>query len=311
MGEQQEYIPSGVASQERTPDDIAEKYADLAVTQALDTIKERFENPQNPENVLAYHRKEHTNAVIQRVELILAALKASLREALLGKIAAAFHDTKQDWEPKFDANTKGLKRIRFAKQNEDSSAGEAALFMQQANHNEEGREIFTSQDIQSVVDAIMVTIPGFNGKTVVQENLHKDSPLVVRALALADLGAAGMDGAEQYLQEGDANFREENLDIARAIESGQPITPDQVENFKQRMLGWTKFQPKFAEGRQEMLEQEISGLPPEQQDPIRSLFNKFSESIQAATDRIARREAMTFPELVKDMGYAKEPVMAE
>src|SRR3989344_3856085 len=310
MGERPEYMPPGIAESIENAGDIVKKYANKAIEYARDNIRKRFEEEtDNPENNLEYHRRDHTDAVLRRVDAILNTLKASLKEMALGKVAGAFHDTVQNWVETPDANTGVPKRKRFIGDNEKASAEEASAFMNETN--KDGIDVFSADDIKQVVEAIMVTVPGFNGKTVIQPGLQKDSPLVVLTIALADLGAAGMDGAEQYLKEGDENFREENIDIARAIENGQSITSDQAETFKQRMIGWTKFQPIFATGRQEMLEQEIAGLTSEQQDAIRSLFNKFPESIKAATDRIAPRENMTFPELAKDMGYAKEPVMAE
>lgn len=287
--------------------EFVKKYAQRATEAALEKIQERFEKAANPENNLEYHRQDHTHAVLRRVEMILNTLKASLTDTALGKIAAAFHDTVQNWEEMQDANTGVLKRKRFAGKNETSSAEEASVFMNEVN--QDGQNIFSEDDIKMVMEAIMVTVPGFNGKTVIQPGLQKDSPLVVLAMALADLGAAGIDGAEQFLSEGDANFREENLDISRAIATGNPIAPDQTEKYRQRMLGWTKFQPVFAQGRQEAFENEISGLPDNQKESMRSLFNKFDESIKASQERIAKRESMTFEELVKDMGYSETPIM--
>jgi len=150
-------------------------------------------------------------------------------------------------------------RKRFTVDNEKASADVAIEFMNQINQ-EVGTQVFSKDDKNTIREAIDATIPGFDPEkgTVVQPNMNEQSSLVARAVGLADLGTAGMDGPKAFLPEGDALFREENLDILEALKNPKNISGDQKEYYRKRMLGWSKFQPKFANGRKDLLEKELS-----------------------------------------------------
>jgi len=64
-----------------------------------------------------------------------------------------------------------------------------------------------------------------------------------------------------------------------------------------------KTQPKFAQGRKELLEKELNGLPKHSQEKVALLFNKFDASIKAAKQRAAAREQMPFEKLLVDMKF--------
>lgn len=281
-----------------------------SIEEALLRIKKRFENDSKKENNLDFHNTRHTKDVMRRIDLILQAIRranselVSARDIEIGRVAAAFHDVVQDWEELPDEKSQKTTRRRFVGANEQKSADEAIAFIE-AFEKEQNQAIFSEQEKEIIKEAIGVTVPGFNpGKnTVVQPNLKESSSLVARALALADIGCAGMDGKGQFLYEGDALFREENLDIKKALADGEELSEEKKEAFRKRMLGWTGFQFKFAQGRKDLFESEIAALPEEARESVRLLFSHFDESIDGAKELFEKRKNMSFEELAKDMGY--------
>ena len=140
-------------------------------------------------------------------------------------------------------------------------------------------------------------------KTVVQPNLKEKSHPATLALALSDLGTAGINGGETFVKEGSDLFREENLDIKRALKSGHELTDAEKEFFRNRMMAWSKFQSGFAQGRKNLLEKEIANLPDNAKENLRQLFSKFDQSIKTAAQKASERELMNFDQLLADFGY--------
>lgn len=299
------------SKKEKQPEEFERNVA-RGAGEARMLIKERFESTPEEKNRLDFHNWPHTETIIGRVERILLAIQkiaprlVSERDLGRGETAAAFHDTVQNWkENKIpDGEFTRIMRKRYIRKNEKDSTNLATVFMDQVNTEAGGTDIFSKEDKKIVSEAIDATVPDFSPeKGVFQPNLKEDSLIVARALALADLGGAGMDGPEVFLKEGDALFREENLDIRSYIDRQEPINDSQKEYFRKRMLGWSKFQPVFATGRKNLFEDEIKGLPEEAKTAVRALFDKFDVSIEAAKQRAEKREKMSFEELAEDMGY--------
>lgn len=289
------------------------------IDKALGLIQRRFVIPTDPEkkldfdpdNELPFHGVAHTEGVIRRTEAILKAIqrvtvhKVTDKDIMLGKIAAAFHDVVQEWKP--EQRGGAVIRKRNTGENEKTSANEVIAILEQ--EMESAGEIFSEIDLATIEDAIRGTVPGFDGRTAIQPKVTEQSIFVSRAVALADLGTAGMDGAEAFLQDGDALFREENLDIVYATRSQEVLSSEAQEKYRQRMIGWSKSQPKFAEGRRDLLNEELKGMPPLVTEAIKKLFNKFDESISASKERAEKREGMSFDELALDMGFFdKKPI---
>ena len=195
-------------------EDVFGQYIEKGEKEAVNLMKERFDNNPDERNRLDFHNAQHTNDIIRRTKNILSALEkigfASWHDIEIGTLAAAFHDTTQKWEESIiqDGPLSKIIRKRFTGENENTSAEEAVAFMEKSNQ-EVRQEIFSLKDINMAREAIIATIPGFNLelKTVVQPNLNGHSSFIARALALADLGAAGMDGPKVFCREGDAVFR--------------------------------------------------------------------------------------------------------
>ncbi|MHB8913833.1 MAG: hypothetical protein ACYC4I_02375 [Minisyncoccota bacterium] len=295
----------GFEGKERPPfsfDQAIEK----GMMSARDLIKKRFEQAATPEGNLEYHNTRHTESVIRRTKEILTAIARVQQDAAherlekLGELAAAWHDTVQEYEVVPVADGVFTKKIlkRFVIKNEHKSAEEAVEFMRSA------RGAFSDEDEELVRSAIEVTIPDFSPeKGVMQPNLTSESTLVARAVALADLGAAGMDGPEHFLPEGDAIFREDNVDISEALHHPEDLSDEQKAFFKSRMIGWSEGQEKFAITRKANLDAELEGLSEEEQVAVKNLFNTFDESIEGARAQTERRKEMSFEDLARDFGY--------
>jgi len=251
-----------------------------------------------------FHNIAHTENVSRRFYTIINFLKengvsVSERDIQLGKIGTRFHDV--------------FKTIKSVSGSDESMSAKMTL-EQMEEENKKTPNTFTPDDEQKINNQIMITIPGFDGKTVVYPSINEKSTPIEIALILADLGGAGMDGALQFKKEGDAVFREENLDIKEYINSGMKKViknneelqkdSENIDSYKTRMFNWSKNQITFAEGRKEAFEKEISGFPKEVQEKLKKdVFNKFEESISYIMAIVKNRENMTFQQLAIDMGY--------
>lgn len=286
-------------------------YADEAVDRAVSLVKERYENSQDELENLPFHNDAHTEGVIRRTEMILSTIQAadprlvSERDISLGRLAAAHHDTIQRWEENsvVDGMFTKVLRKRFAGVNEKESANAGIATMDEMNARE-GQLIFSENDKTLLREAIEATVPAWDPlhKTIMQQNLNDESSLIARAVALADLGTAGMDGPKSFVAEGKTLFREENLDILKDIRSGH-VSEEQQEYFKQRMVGWLKSQSGFVRGRQARLIIELQAVPMSARDSVTALFHKFDESILASEAMAHLAEQMSFEDLKREMGY--------
>lgn len=275
------------------------KTVEAALTAAIALIEKRYGTGASNENELAFHGVRHTKGVVARAVSLITAMGASEEDITLAGIAAAFHDTVQNWE-EFIRPDGATMRKRFAGQNEKDSAAEAIAWMRETG-------IYSEYRAALVTEAILATVPGWNveQKTVYQPNLRPDSHPVVRAVALADLGTGGMEG-ETFVTEGDPLFREENLDIARAIGSAQrqsDITEEVQQRFRGRMLAWTQSQSTFVSGRKALLETELGNLGESLKEPTRMLFHGFDDAITASALLVAKRTTLSFWEMAQAMGY--------
>src|SRR3989344_377558 len=280
-----------------------EKAIEKGIKDALTRVKTRFEDAENPLDNLEYHSTKHTKDVMRRAGLILRAMtKGDARLIRLGEFIAANHDTVQKYDV-VEADGKKMRK-RHIEKNEEASAEEAIAYLETIDPG-----LVSAHDKYLVEQAIRATIPGFvvnkeeGYATVVQKNLNEQSDLLVRAVALADLGTAGMDDPETFVLEGDAIFREENLDIAEALQDPAAITDEKKQAFIKRMLAWSDSQYAFARGRKALLDKELAGLPEEAQEAVRALFTQFDDSIHRAQAKTDMRKTMAFEELVRDFGY--------
>ncbi|HVC92909.1 MAG TPA: hypothetical protein VND64_04415 [Pirellulales bacterium] len=272
------------------------------IAYALSLIRSRYEGNRNPANDMPFHSVEHTIGVVRRTCALLRGMGASEKECRAGIVAAAFHDTVQRWVPSPFSDGRVMRR-RSTGQNEADSAAEAAGWMLH-----DGITVFDQQDRTLVTQAILATVPGWDAKneTIFQPKVTLDAPLVVRAVALADLGIAGMDGAT-FVETGDQLFREENLDIAGALRFAPAhagLRAGTLESYKVRMLAWSRSQVGFARGRRARLEIELGNLSSTAKSAVRVLFSQFEAALTTATEAVTIREALPPWEVARAMGYS-------
>ena len=104
----------------------------------------------------------------------------------------------------------------------------------------------------------------FSTFSIYQPYLYDPQPkisLVGSIIALADLGTLGMEGVENYIQDGVLIFLEDNLDLKKLILHGESTNLDQI-NLKIRLLAMAKFMVNFARERYARFELEISSFAP-------------------------------------------------
>ena len=296
----------------KTPEAVFAQATEDLSSEGRKNIREQFENNPNPLLNLAYHREEHARLVAERSAKILQAIQSasprlvSSRDIALVKLLGTCHDEKQLSQAKEVpiGEEKIIKRERDIGENEKQSALLVIKRMQRKNVTL-GRVVFTPDDMYYTVESYLATIPGFDSKlcTVIQPYLTRHSSLFARAIALSDLGTAGMDDPEKCVKEGDAVFREEQMDIHIALLSGEMPSEKTQAFWKDRLLTWTAFQEKFIAGREEMLPYELEGLPQEVKPAVAELFTNFEDAKRCIADRLEHRRTMSIPELLLDYGY--------
>lgn len=274
------------------------------VAYALGLIRSRFEGNSNPDDDMPFHNVEHTEGVIRRAQLLLKAMNASQEEFDAGVLGAAFHDVVQRWEVNNTPDGKILRK-RFVVQNETDSAAEGVAWMKTAGG-------FSEAQFDLVTRAIMGTVPAWDpeNKTVSQPRVPADAPPPVRAVALADLGIPGMDGGPAFIETGDDLFREENLDVGRAVRASSSrleIPVDVREGYKTRIVNWCKGQASYARGRRARLAAELGELSGPARAAVEALFCKFDEAIEAAEEAVRVREDMSAWEVLRVTGYEVPP----
>ncbi len=272
------------------------------VSYALKEVRHRYDYPLNPRDCLPYHNHQHTVEVIDRTnEILLAAPDlVTTRDLYLARFAAAFHDIDQTWEEVEDVTTKFpiLKRKRKVGEVERKSFEEAKKFMDEENL---AGKIFDTPDYEIVEASIMATVPHFENGTVTQPYVTNTSPFIAQAIALADLGVAGMVGFPSFLRDTDSLFREDNLDFVDITLDRRALSEAHKRFLRERVLDGVQRQIRFAEGRRDYHESELANLPLEARGVVRALFNKFPETIAEMTTTLARRRAMSYGELILSM----------
>jgi len=261
-------------------------------------VEERYEG------ILDYHNLHHTETVVTNVEKILKGVKSvnphlvSEEDIALGKFVASFHDTVENWE-----KTPAGKRKMDTFGNEVESIQEAINYMREVNAKEGA--IFSDEDMEKVREAIITTIPVFEKGTVIQPNVTKKTPIIARALALADLGSCGLEEGKSFFAGAVAFFREDNMDIKDILKGN--LDESSREALKKRMIDYLDFEKNFIHGRKERFEQEIDGddLKDPEKAAIRNLFTHFDSSFKYVSKMFdtANKPDTNFENLLLMFGY--------
>lgn len=172
------------------------------------------------------------------------------------------------------------------------------LNQQLQKHDPTSPAILTDRDINIIREAIAATICAYDptDQAIYQPNLYnpnKSLSPVARILALADIGALGIDGVEVYHHEGSLLLLEENPDLIPLLLNGTIHSlsldnPELYQNIQQRLLSRCRFQVNFAKSRFARLKREVAGFPNE---AISTLSHKVFKHLNPTT--IREIEAMT------------------
>jgi hypothetical protein len=277
---------------------ISTSLGHLAREAALRLIRDRYELGSEQDR-LAYHKRHHTEGVVRRALKIALMMGLPEVKRVLVEVAASFHDTVQRWEPEFRPDGTVVRK-RFEGDNEQASADEAVAWMQSLSGSP-----FSDRDCLVVRDAILATVPSWSVEfgTVFQRALTPQTHSVARAVALADLGSAGIEPA-LFALEADQLFVEQQLDFVQAIrEAGSlsDISHDKQESYLQRYRTWLSRQVGFVRGRQALFPMEIQGLDEAATRRVTKLFSYFGRAIEYSEQNVVAAATMTFSEMVSQL----------
>ncbi len=262
------------------PTTIAESIAQIK-TFALQEFEREILHKQ-----LYYHTREHVNNVERRANQIFQAVfpdwKAapdrgqptldSLRMKLLLDLCAVAHDMVQVFVVPTQAHTP---RQREPGVSETATIERLLDYInelnQQLQHDPASPARLTDEDITIIREAIAATICAYDPteQAIYQPalyNRNKSLSPVARILALADIGALGIDGVKVYHQEGSLLVLEDNLDLIPLLLDGTIHTlgsdnSQLYQNIQQRLLSRCRFQVNFAKSRVARLERELADFP--------------------------------------------------
>ena len=239
------------------------------------------------EKQLYYHNREHLENVRRRSTLILQAIAPAwetrlqqeepsidlYRIELLLDLSIAAHDMIQVFISQSDFHATRRREPGVSERASFERLVEYinALNQQLQKHDSDSSARLTDWDIAIIQEAIRATICTYapTEQAIYQADLYDvQHPLsiVARILALADIGALGIDGIEVYNQEGSLLFLEENLDVIPLLLDGtidhlESYDPALYQNIQQRLLKRCRFQVNFAKSRAARLESELVGFP--------------------------------------------------
>jgi len=257
---------------------------------------------------LYYHTRDHIALVQRRSQLIFNAIRSDLTvdaveqiERLLDLCVIA-HDMIQVFEAETQPNRSRQRSM---------GVSETATLERLLNYIDLHCSTAVSDlDQAAIQSAISATICAYDAKeqAVYQPALNQPNlSIVARILALADLGALGIDGISVYNREGSLLFLEENLDVVPFLITGEirqlaTTDPRLAENIRQRLLKRCRFQVNLAKSRLARFEREIEGFPKNAIDKLRrEVFQHLNaatvQEVEATTptsDRASLKELLEF-----------------
>jgi hypothetical protein len=234
---------------------------------------------------LYYHTREHINNVQRRANIIFQAIRPDweislkdnatpdymARMQLLLDICATAHDMLQIFLPETQPHQSRRREMGISETATIKKLFEYIniLNQQQDEQNLNSLAQFTEADLVIIRDAIEATICLYepSEQAIYQPALYDSSkPLspIARIIALADIGALGMEGVAAYEREGSLLFLEENPDVIPILLNHKTLAsdhPELYENIRQRLLRRARFQISFAKSRLTRYAREIEHLP--------------------------------------------------
>jgi len=252
---------------------------------------------------LFYHSLDHALAVKSRASSIFQAIKSFLAQEIsaaelkrledLINLSALAHDMVQLFDPSTPVNQS---RKRLTGLSETETANKLLKYIQDLNRQLTTSDptsaiLFSDRDQQIIQDAIAATVcqhnsqvdianDTFSAPSIYQPYLYQSQPkisIVGSIIALADLGTLGMEGADQYIQDGILIFLEDNPNYEGLImdcnsQKYEPKTgcdlPDK-NLVRNKLLTMAQFMVSFAHDRKARFEWEISGFSPQVRQTLR------------------------------------------
>ncbi|MEP0857565.1 hypothetical protein [Trichocoleus sp. DQ-U1] len=257
-----------------------------AIARVKDFALQEFER-EIARSQLYYHTCEHISGVQRRAKIIFQAIRPDwevsikdnaapdyiARMQLLLDICATAHDMLQIFVHQTQPHQSRRRETGVSETATIEKLFEYinTLNQQQCEQHVNNPARFTDADLLVIRDAIEATICIYepSEQTIYQPALYDASkPIspIARIIALADIGALGMEGVAAYEQEGSLLFLEENPDVIpilfnQEIKTLASDNPELYENIRQRLLKRARFQVSFAKSRLNRYTYEIEGLP--------------------------------------------------
>lgn len=274
---------------------------------------------------LYYHNLNHALAVKRRANSIFQAIKPALsqnhslqeltRLESLINICGLAHDMVQVFEP----TPPNFSRKRLSGLSETETANKLLRYIQELNQallTEKSAStcLFSDREQQIIRDAIIATIciqdpQGSKTKTtffdysIYQPYLYDPQTkisLVGSIIALADLGALGMDGVEAYIQDGILVFLEDNPHLLELVLSCYCPNSLPQDITKAKLLTMARFIVDLAHERQARFEQEIAGFMPQMRQILRNQVFIYlnQDSINQVKTLVPNQSSASLSELI-------------
>ncbi|MGF1589118.1 MAG: hypothetical protein ACFCU7_07735 [Pleurocapsa sp.] len=277
---------------------------------------------------LYYHNLDHALAVKRRANNIFQEIKFVLsqdnsheeleRLENLINLCALAHDMVQLFDPPSAANQP---RQRQVGRSETETAKKLLHYIQHLNQELAAERLddsvlFSDRDQKIIQDAILATICDrdpqagkadytFSPNSIYQPYLYDPRPkisIVGSIIALADLGALGMEGIEIYIQDGILVFLEDNPDLESLILNCDRSNYWDGDIIKARLLAMTRFMVSLAYERRARLELEISGFASQARQILRDkIFLGLNQenmvkitTIMPTQDNVSLKELVNF-----------------
>lgn len=289
---------------------------------------------ESKDKQLYYHTLDHALAVKRRASIIFSAIRSILsqkysnqelkRLECLVSLCGLAHDMVQLFESSSPADQP---RQRLTGRSETETANKLLQFIQDLNHelaasNPNSAILFSERDQRIIRDAIAATVCQkdpqagkadytFSDYSIYQPYLYQSQPkisIVGSIIALADLGALGMDGVEKYIQDGILVFIEDNPDYEKLILNYDSYVPqlDYSSRFanhsliRSRLLTMTKFMVNFARERKARFELEIAGFPTQARQILRDKIFIYltPENIEKIETIVPTKDNVSLEELI-------------
>jgi hypothetical protein len=278
------------------PEDFRQSVTGLMAL-AMSAIHDEFDTQ------LPQHNTSHTLDTLKETVRILEYLRSrapnlvGARDVWLGALVATYHDRVEA----FSISGEGIEQTRTMQRwsNEHGSTDLLIALMVGVNQSHK-REIFTSDDFETVTDGIDRTVPDFievDGNYTVHQHTEGARAIAI-ALLFADVNAAGSN-SKRFHRDGDRLLLEQFPYIEGLVKTlgGAAVGTRDI------ILDWTGRQIQFAQGRKSIIADEIysADIPLSLKELLVDFFTGFEESISSSKQRLTERVAMDVRGLLKSL----------